>query len=85
MLYSGKWDGWKLGARHRRVFGVQHGIEQLAHARFDRLRQAARDDDARAAGAFFHVPWLGSPRSDVKAGRAREALAWRAGFDSIAA
>ena len=34
-------------ARHRLVIDVQAGVEQLAHARFDRVGQFARDDDER--------------------------------------
>ena len=37
----------QLLARHRLVVDVQARVEQLAHARLDRVRQFARDDDER--------------------------------------
>ena len=45
----------QLGAAHRPVVEVQPRVEQFAHARFDLVRQLARDDDERllAAGHCF--------------------------------
>ena len=40
----------ELGLAHRLVVEVEPRVEQLAHARFDAVRQLARDDDQRFFG-----------------------------------
>ena len=45
----------ELGLAHRLVVEVEPRVEQFAHARFDRVRQLARDDDQRLL-AFCHFP-----------------------------
>jgi len=43
--------GHQFGLRHGAVVDVQPRIEQLAHARLDRVGQLARDDDERLFSA----------------------------------
>ena len=42
------------------VVVIEPGLEQLPHARFDALRQLARDDDQRFLG-FRHAYLLSEP------------------------
>ena len=43
--------GHQLGLGHGAVVDVEPGVEQLAHARLDRIGQLARDDDERLFSA----------------------------------
>src|SRR6185437_8060617 len=43
----------QLGLAHRAVVDVETGVEQLAHARLDRVGQFARDDDERLFRGHF--------------------------------
>ncbi len=51
----------ELRLRHRLVVDIELGVEELAHACFDDVRQLARDDDDRLLGSLRH----GTPADGV--------------------
>ena len=51
----------QLGRRQRLVVDVEPGVEELAHARLDHVRQAAGDDDDRSFLHRFRLP-RGAPK-----------------------
>jgi hypothetical protein len=61
----------QLGLRHWRVVGVEARIEQFAHARFDDVRQLARNDDDGLLNRAGHMSFTGGrePEFGMRASR----------------